>query len=140
VIVQGGLISPLTRRFGEVRLLVAGVLLEAAGLAALPYAGSVPGLWLATLPLAAGAGLAQPSLSALLSRLARADEQGGTLGIGESAAALGRIVGPEAGTFTYGQWWQGFPYVAGAVIMLVSAGIGATLRRPAGATAARSTT
>ena len=44
------------------------------------------------------------ALSALLSRFARAQDQGGTLGIGESAAAFGRIIGPEAGTWTFGQW------------------------------------
>jgi MFS transporter, DHA1 family, tetracycline resistance protein len=108
---------------------VAGVLLQAVGLAALPFAGSVAGLWVATLPMAAGAGLAQPSLSALLSRLARADEQGGTLGLGESAGAFGRIIGPEAGTWTFGRWSQAFPYLMGGLLMLVAAAIGATLRR-----------
>jgi MFS transporter, DHA1 family, tetracycline resistance protein len=109
------------------------VLLQAVALFALPFAGSVVGLWVATLPLAAGAGLAQPSLSSLLSRLARADEQGGTLGMGESAAAFGRIIGPEAGTWTFGRWSQWFPYVVGGFIMVVAAGIGSTLRRPSGA-------
>jgi predicted MFS family arabinose efflux permease len=129
VVVQGGLIGRLTRRYGEANLLLAGVLLQAVGLAALPFAGSVAGLWVATLPMAAGAGLAQPSLSALLSRLARADEQGGTLGLGESAGAFGRIIGPEAGTWTFGRWSQAFPYLMGGLLMLVAAAIGATLRR-----------
>jgi predicted MFS family arabinose efflux permease len=124
VVVQGGLIGRLTRRFGEVNLLVAGVVMQAVALFALPFAGSVVGLWVATLPLAAGAGMAQPSLSSLLSRLARADEQGGTLGMGESAAAFGRIIGPEAGTFTFGRWSQSFPYLLGGLIMVVAAGIG----------------
>lgn len=140
VVVQGGLISPLTRRFGEVKVLVAGVLLQAIALAALPFMGSPAGLWLATAPLAAGAGLSQPSISSLLSRLARPDEQGGTLGIGESAGALGRIIGPEAGTFTYGQVWQGFPYLAGGALMLLAALLGSTLRRPGGALPAPHTT
>jgi predicted MFS family arabinose efflux permease len=133
VIVQGGLIGRLTRRFGEVHLLVAGVLLQAFGLVALPFAGSVAGLWVATLPLAAGAGLSQPSLSSLLSRLARSDEQGGTLGMGESAAAFGRIIGPEAGTWTFGRWSQSFPYLLGGLLMVVAAAIGSTLRRAGGA-------
>ncbi len=133
VVVQGGLIGRLTRRFGEVALLVAGTALQAVALALLPFAGSAAGLWVATAPLAIGAGLAQPSLSSLLSRLARADEQGGTLGLGESAAAFGRIRGPEAGTWTFGRWSQAFPYVAGGALMVIAAGIGSTLRRGAGA-------
>jgi MFS family permease len=128
VIVQGGLIGPLSRRFGEGRLLVAGLALQALGLAALPFGGSVPGLALATAPLAIGSGLTQPSISSLISRFAREDEQGGTLGIGESASAFGRIVGPEAGTFTFGRISPAFPYLAGAALMAFAAGIGATVR------------
>jgi len=131
VLVQGGLIGPLTRRFGEVNLLVAGTVLQGVALAALPFGGNLTGLLLATAPLAIGAGASQPALSSLLSRLARSEEQGGTLGLGESAAAMGRILGPEAGTFTFGRWWQAFPYLVGGGLMLLAAVVGSTLRRPA---------
>jgi multidrug resistance protein len=133
VIVQGGLIGPLNRRFGEQRLLVAGLILQAVGLAALPFGGAVPGLALATAPLAIGSGLAQPSISSLISRFARDDEQGGTLGMGESASAFGRIVGPEAGTFTFGRISMAFPYLAGAAVMALAAVIGTTVRATRGA-------
>jgi MFS transporter, DHA1 family, tetracycline resistance protein len=128
VVVQGGLIGRLTRRFGEKRLLVAGILLQAIALAALPFAGDLRGLVAATGPLAIGSGLAQPSLSSLLSRFARADEQGGTLGIGESASAFGRIIGPEAGTWTFGRWSQASPYLGGAALMAIAALVSATVR------------
>jgi len=128
VVVQGGLIGRLTRRHGEKALLVAGIVLQVVAFAALPFATGVSGLLVATAPLALGAGLSQPSLSSLLSRFARADEQGGTLGIGESAAAFGRIIGPEAGTWTYGRWSPAFPYLAGAVLMALAAAVGATVR------------
>jgi predicted MFS family arabinose efflux permease len=128
VLVQGGLIGRLSRRFGEKRLLVAGLVLQALALAALPFARTVPGLLAATAPLAVGAGLTQPTLSALLSRFARAEDQGGTLGIGESAAAFGRIIGPEAGTWTFGQWSIAFPYLGGAALMAFAAAIGVTVR------------
>ena len=127
VIVQGGLIGPLTRRFGEKRLLVTGLVFQGIALAALPFAGGIPGLYLACVPLSAGAGLTNPALSALLSKSARADDQGGTLGVGQSAAALGRIAGPETATWTYDRWWVGFPYLGAAALMAVSAAVGATL-------------
>jgi predicted MFS family arabinose efflux permease len=133
VVVQGGLIGRLTRAFGEKRLLVAGIVMQAAALAALPFAGSVAGLMIATAPLAIGSGLSQPALSSLLSRLARRDDQGGTLGIGESAAAFGRIIGPEAGTFTFGRWSMAAPYVGGAVLMAIAALVGASVPRRADA-------
>jgi multidrug resistance protein len=130
VVVQGGLIGPLTRRFGERALLVTGLGLQALGLAALPFAPGAPGLLAATFPLAAGNGLANPSMSSLLSRNARAEDQGGTLGIGQSASALGRVLGPISGTYVFGEVWMGGPYVGGAVIMLAMAVLAATLRRP----------
>ncbi len=129
-VVQGGLIGPLTRRFGEQVLLVAGLILQAVGLAAVPYAGNIFGLLGACLPLAFGSGLSTPALSSLLSRSARDEDQGGTLGIGQSAAALGRIGGPISATNAYDHVWYAAPYVGGAVIMLVTAAIGSTLRRP----------
>jgi DHA1 family tetracycline resistance protein-like MFS transporter len=127
VVVQGGLIGPLTRRFGEVRLLVTGLVLMAISLAVLPFGRSLPVLLAALVPLAGGSGLAQPALTALMSKLSRDDDQGGTMGMGESASALGRIIGPEAGTFTYGRIGVAFPYVAAAAIMAVTAIVAATV-------------
>lgn len=138
VAVQGGLIGFLTRRFGERRLLVAGLVLQAMGLLALPVAGGAAGLYAAMAPLALGSGLSNPTLSALLSRAARAEDQGGTLGIGQSAAALGRIVGPISATSAYDHLWFASPYVGGAALLLFTASLGATLRQPAAEGAAAS--
>jgi predicted MFS family arabinose efflux permease len=136
VVVQGGLIGPLTRRFGEKALLVTGLALQGVALAAIPFAGGTPGLLAACVPLAFGNGLSSPALSSLLSRSARAEDQGGTLGIGQSAAALGRIAGPISATKAYHLVWMGAPYVGGAALMLLTAAVGMTLRRPAAAPAA----
>ncbi len=129
-IVQGGLIGPLTRRFGERALLVVGLLLQAVALVWLPFAGGLAGLLAACVPLAFGQGITNPALTSLLSRSARAEDQGGTLGIGQSAAALGRIGGPITATNVYDRLWFAAPYLGGAVIMIATAAIGATLRRP----------
>ncbi len=128
VIVQGGLIGRLTRAYGEKRLLVAGLVLQAVALALLPFAVTTIGLILATAPLAIGSGLSQPSLASLLSRFARADDQGGTLGMGESAAAIGRVIGPVSGTWTFKNVSMGFPYLVGAGLMVAGAILGVALR------------
>ena len=130
-IVQGGLVGPLTRRLGEKCLLVAGIVLQAVALFALPFAGGLGGLLLATAPLAIGSGLASPAISALISRQSRAEDQGGTLGIGQSAAAFGRILGPESGTYTFSRLSPAFPYVAGAAVMAIAAVVGSTVRTSA---------
>ena len=131
VLVQGGLIGPLTRRFGEKRLLVAGTILQGAALAALPFADGLAGLLLASAPLAFGSGLASPSIMSMLSRLSRAEDQGGTLGIGQSASALGRIVGPLAGTTSFSAW-HAAPYLGGAALMAMGAAVAATVSVPKG--------
>lgn len=146
VVVQGGLIGPLTRALGEKRLLVIGAVLQGGSLLWLPFAhgwfppGAALPAWLApgfvelavaSAPLAIGSGLTSPALSALLSRLSRAEAQGGTLGIGQSASALGRVLGPISGTTSYAHAVPGshaWPYVGGAFLMLISAAIGLSLR------------
>ena len=146
VIVQGGLIGPLTRALGEKRLLVIGAAMQAGAFLALPFAhGWIPAdaplpAWLtpgfvelavASAPLAIGSGLTSPAMSALLSRFSRAEAQGGTLGIGQAASALGRVLGPISGTQSYALSPPGshaLPYVGGAALMAVSALIGLTLR------------
>jgi MFS family permease len=129
VLVQGGLIGPLTRRYGEKKLLVAGAVLQALSLASLPFATGIPGLLLATAPLALGSGLTSPSLSSLLSKFSRAEDQGGTLGIGQSASALGRIVGPLSGTTSF-SLWHAAPYLGGAALMGLGAAVAATVSVP----------
>ncbi len=130
VLVQGGLIGPLTRRFGERRLLVAGAALQAVALASLPFASGLGGLLAATAPLAVGSGLTSPSLTSLLSRQSREDDQGGTLGIGQSAAAIGRILGPESGTVSF-QSSMAYPYLGGAAVMALAGLVGLTVREAA---------
>jgi hypothetical protein len=67
-------------------------------------------------------------MSSLLSRSARAEDQGGTLGVGQSAAALGRIAGPISATSAFQHVAIAAPYVGGAALMLFTALIGLTLR------------
>ena len=129
-VVQGGLIGPLTRRFGERALLVVGLIAQCVGLAALPLADGMAGLLAACVPLAFGSGLTTPAITSLISRSAAADDQGGTLGIGQSAAALGRVAGPISATNAFDKLWFAAPYFGGALLMLAAAAIGSTLRRP----------
>jgi len=103
VIVQGGLIGRLAKRFGELPLVMLGALLLVAGLFALPFVGRMSGGLVALLGLlalfAVGDGMASPSLRSLASRTVGAGEQGTTLGLTQSAASLGRIIGPLIGGF-----------------------------------------
>ncbi|HEX6799577.1 MAG TPA: MFS transporter [Ktedonobacterales bacterium] len=119
VLVQGGLVGQLARRFGERALLAGGLGLLAVGLALLPLSSTLALLLVALGILSAGDGLVTPATSALLSIASPSDAQGQTLGIAQGAAGLGRILGPlgAGALFAAG---AGLPFVAGAGLALVA--------------------
>ena len=119
-VVQGGLIGRLVARFGDRGIAAAGGILMGLALLAIPF---VPSLLLAlvvALFLAVGQGLTSPTLSTLLSREADADEQGGTLGMGQSLSALARAVGPLVAGWLF-DVGEGWPYFFGAVLCVIAA-------------------
>ena len=138
VIVQGGLLGRLVKRFGERRLILSGIVLMAAGLALLPLTPrSVPlawthaGLLLASLALlAVGQGVHNPSSLGLLSRMTDDDSQGSVIGVSRSFGALARTLGPTAGTWIFGALGAGWPFWAASGLMLVALAVAfAVLRK-----------
>ncbi len=120
VMVQGGLVGHLTPRFGERTLGVTGVLVMAGALALLPFVPSPVAALAVVGALALGHGLASPAQTALLSREAGADEQGGVLGVGQAVSAAARGLGPVAAGWLFDRAFY-LPYVAGAMLMLLAA-------------------
>ncbi|HRJ72521.1 MAG TPA: MFS transporter, partial [Terrimicrobiaceae bacterium] len=94
VIIQGGLIGRLVKRFGEARLAFAGTLIMAAGLAGLAFAQGLPAMFVAAAATGVGNSLLMPTLSAMASRSANAEWQGRALGVMQSSGSLARWVGP----------------------------------------------
>jgi MFS transporter, DHA1 family, tetracycline resistance protein len=96
VIVQGGLIGRLTRRFGEIRLLAVALILMAAGfgLQGLSVSLGVSVFVIAASVGTVGTALHMPSVSSYISRRVGPDAQGATLGIMQSSGALARAMGP----------------------------------------------
>jgi len=96
-IIQGGLIGRIVKLFGERVLVIVGAFLFSLSLAAIPLAGPQTGLLMVLLVgtvFAVGNSLATPSLTSLASKSVGAGEQGGVLGVTQSAASLARTVGP----------------------------------------------
>jgi multidrug resistance protein len=128
VIVQGGLLGRLVKRFGERRLILSGIVLMALGLALLPLTPTaIPAVWtklwllfLSLLLLAVGQGMHNPSTTGLLSRLTDEGSQGSTIGLSRSFGALARILGPPAGTLIFGIAGAGWPFWAAGGLMLVA--------------------
>ena len=117
-LVQGGLVRHVVARYGEARVLRAGLLTTAIGLAAIAPVQTTWQLLLACLPLAVGSGLVFPALTAIVSRRTGEHEQGGVLGVLASTNGLARVVGPIVATVLFQHVSQGAPYLIGGVLFL----------------------
>jgi MFS family permease len=133
VLVQGGLVGRLSRRYPERSIAATGAGFLALALAAIPFAPDLGRLVLVdgptfltrellalllTLPLlSVGNGLLSVALTTLVSRSASADSQGSAFGVTQGAGSLGRTVGPPVMAALYlAAFWT--PFVAGAVLIL----------------------
>jgi DHA1 family tetracycline resistance protein-like MFS transporter len=98
VIIQGGLIGRLVKRFGELPLVIVGALCFAISLFAVPFVGPAAGGLAALLVgggvFSMGNSLATPALTSLASKSVGPGEQGTILGVTQSVASLARAVGP----------------------------------------------
>lgn len=132
IVVQGGLLRLLARRFAEETLVRAGVLIQAAGFFALALSPrfGVVALCGAMGTIAFGSALTNPSISAFVSRCTDAQTQGTVLGVLQSAGAFARVCGPATGGLLYQSIGHQAPYVAAAVGMLVGAGLSLRMRPP----------
>jgi len=119
-LMQGGLIGRLTARFGEEKLLIAGLVLIALGLLAIPAADDLPVLVVAVSGLALGMGAMQPSLNSLISRRAGAEEQGEVLGVAQSVASLSRVLGPTLAGALFAGLGRDSPFLAGMVLVIIA--------------------
>jgi MFS family permease len=129
-LVQGALIRPLSRRFSDAALIRVGVVLQAIAFAGLVLA-TITGktiLYLSSALLAVGNGLSQPATSAFVSKGAPSTEQGTTLGVSQSFAALARTFGPALGGLLYGVSPR-MPYVAAAGGMVLAFGLALALQK-----------
>ena len=125
VIVQGGALRGLARRYSDHQLMVAGTLLQVVGLLGLGFAPSWTWLVASALVLATGSALLTPTFTAVLSRAAE-DVQGEAQGLNASAQSLGRAAGPMIFTLLYQQTGTLVPYLGAA--LLTALGLALALR------------
>ena len=94
IILQGGLIGRLVKRFGEARLVAAGFVALAVGYFGLGAATSVALLVLMGTFAAFGNGVIRPALTSLITQQAERREQGVVLGLTQSLMSMASIVSP----------------------------------------------
>ncbi|NTW48381.1 MAG: MFS transporter [Chlorobiales bacterium] len=129
VIVQGGMIGKLTKRFGERKVFLLGNIIMAIGLFSIPYipTDSLFSIGLIFLGmLSVGNGLTVPVGTSLISLYTPNREQGEILGIAQSVGSFARILGPFSGSMLYGIEMQA-PYIVGGTLVLLASMFAATL-------------
>ena len=102
IILQGGLIGRLVKRFGEPLLVTAGFLSMGAGFILLALTDQVPMLVIVATLIAFGHGVLRPTLTSLLSQSADPTEQGVVLGLAQSLTSIALVLAPPLGGWLIG--------------------------------------
>jgi len=114
---QAFVTGPLTKRFGERRTLIVGVVADVLAFIGFGFA-SQGWMAFALSPLSAIGGVGLPALQSLMSAEVSEDRQGELQGVLASAQSLTSILGPLIGTTIF-FWTQ--PYFVGAVWLVAAA-------------------
>jgi MFS family permease len=102
IILQGGLIGRLVKKFGEPVLVRAGFVSMATGFVLLGLTDEVPMLVVVATLVAFGHGVLRPTLTSLLSQNADPSEQGVVLGLAQSLTSLALVLAPPLGGWLIG--------------------------------------
>jgi multidrug resistance protein len=120
ILMQGGLIRQLVKRWNEQTIMLAGLLLLAVGLISLAFSGQLAFLFVSLGLVSIGDGAVSPTISTLLSFISPTEAQGETLGLAQSFASLGRIIGPiaagELTTFSNPE----LPLISGGILVVLA--------------------
>ncbi|HWI63185.1 MAG TPA: MFS transporter [Symbiobacteriaceae bacterium] len=119
-IVQGGLVGRLKKVMGEERMIPAGLLVSALGMAGIALATTPVMATVAISLFGAGHGLIRPANASLISQRAKVGH-GLAIGLLDSMDSLGRILGPVAGGALYA-FRDSLPFVSGATLNLLALG------------------
>ena len=120
-VVQGGLIGPLVKRFGEWRLTLAGLGFVIVGCSLIPLANrsnAQPLVFGAVAVLALGTGLVTPCLRSLVSRRLDSSGQGAALGSLQGLQSLGSFLGPPLAGAAYELVGQRSPFWLGILLLI----------------------
>ena len=119
-IIQGGLIRHVVHRLGDKPTFLVGLGFGTVGLLAVAMAHTVPMFALALVPLAIGIGFGHPTMSSLVSLVARGDEQGRVQGSASAVESLGRTIGPIWGNASLQHFGESTPYISAAALLLLT--------------------
>ena len=122
IITQGFLSGKLLTKFGEIKLIIAGLLvtgLAYVGNALLVIFPFTIFAFVSVIVYAFGSGLIEPALGGLVSRAAGPKQQGRVQGANQSLQSLTRMTGPLIAAYLYGLT-ANLPYIICAILSLIA--------------------
>jgi MFS family permease len=122
IVVQGGLIGRLAKRFGDPALVSSGFACALAGYVGLGVARGVAGLVVVATVSSFGNGVLRPALTSLVSQSVEPREQGAAMGVMQGLGNVAQVVAPALGGVLIGRdalgawaWAAGVATAAGLV-------------------------
>ncbi|QDK36529.1 MFS transporter [Bdellovibrio sp. NC01] len=119
IFTQGFLVRRLLPKWGERKVLRLGILLLALGIAGIAFSNNLALMCLTMTVLSLGNGLANPSTLGSISLLTDQKEQGVAMGVTQSMASLGRIIGPALGGLLYQHISITSPFLTSGLLALI---------------------
>jgi len=117
VVVQGGLIGPLTKRFRERWLIITGLWLMVFSLLAWAFVPNLIVLLIIMLPLALAGGVLGTVIQSAITKAVKPQEIGGMLGIAGALESLTRVIAPIVGGYLLGSLGTWAPGIFSAFLM-----------------------
>jgi MFS family permease len=119
IILQGGLIGRLVKRFGEIKLGIVAFAVTVCGYVVLGLAQTLAFLVIAATLNSFGNGLLRPVLTSRISQLVGRHEQGVALGISGSLSSLAMTLAPPSGgAMLEGHWTLAWALVPAGVALM----------------------
>jgi MFS family permease len=122
-------VGPLSRHFGEARVLAAGMAMTAASVLLLTLSQNTRVTIGLIAAAAFGQAIAWPNVAALISRHSDPCEQGSCLGLNNAAAALSRLSGPFVLGLAFSLVSVNAPFWLAALLVLPAIGLSLSARR-----------
>jgi len=98
IILQGRLIGPMVKRFGERNLIVAGFIAATVAYGVLGFTEGIPMLLAVATVSAFGNGVLRPTITSRITKAVGRHEQGVVLGLTQSLSSLSLVIAPLIGT------------------------------------------
>jgi MFS family permease len=105
ILLQGGLIGRLARKYGEARLVIVGFLSSSAAAVTLGFSYTLAMLVVVAVMWSFGSGVTRPSITTRITQVAGRAEQGVAIGISGSLSSFAMMLAPPTGGLLLDHHW-----------------------------------